>query len=137
MLDLDVVVGWWVLDCDRLPGWPWPGLTWATSVTGGGWAGRESDRTELEVGWREMELPADSYIMLLHNTYYRELQASMWYQESQLHNKQKALQQKQYEYGARGVIRLKHTHAAHTRHCIEKSNASFSPPWTPLAQRIA
>lgn len=40
------------------------GLTWATSVNGGGWAGREWDRTEGEVEWREMELPADSYIML-------------------------------------------------------------------------
>lgn len=54
MLDWDEMVGWWVLDCDRLPGWPWPGLTWATSVNGGGWAGREADRTEGKVEWRGM-----------------------------------------------------------------------------------
>lgn len=97
MLDWDEMVGWcwWVLDCDRLPGWPWPGLTWATSVDGGGWAGRGWDRTDGEVEWREMELPADSYIMLLATTSYRQVCGIE--SHSYLHNEQKAQQQKQYQ----------------------------------------
>jgi hypothetical protein len=110
-------VGWWVLDCDRLPGWPWPGLTWATSVNGGGWAGREWDRTEDEVEWREMELPADSYIML--PTYFVLLRrvtgnyvvsrVTTTYIMSKRYSSKSSTNG--YTDGACGVIRLTHTRA--------------------------